>query len=98
MAAKKYNLNIRQAKDAVESARQTIRSQKELIKMNYNDYSKKVKAIEKILYDKNKKLLAKKKNALLSKLAKRQRKLDYWNNFIVTNTIPSVTFGRKEMF
>ncbi|WP_243441461.1 transposase [Clostridium arbusti] len=98
MAAKKYNLNIRQAKDAVESARQTIRSQKELIKMNYDDYSKKVKAIEKILSDKNKKLSDKKKNALLSKLAKRQRKLDYWNNFIVTGTIPTVTFGRKEMF
>jgi IS605 OrfB family transposase len=94
----KYNLNIRQAKDAVESARQTIQSQKELIKMNYEDYSKKVKAIEKILNDKDKKLSEKKRNALLSKLAKRQRKLNYWKNFIDTNTIPSVTFGTKEMF
>jgi IS605 OrfB family transposase len=94
----KYNLNIRQAKDAVESARQTILSQKELIKMNYEDYSKKVKAIEKILNDKDKKLSEKKRNALLSKLAKRQRKLNYWKNFIDTNTIPSVTFGTKEMF
>jgi predicted transposase len=64
----KYNLNIRQAKDAVESARQTILSQKELIKMNYEDYSKKVKAIEKILNDKDKKLSEKKRNALLCKL------------------------------
>jgi IS605 OrfB family transposase len=94
----KYNLNIRQAKDAVESARQTIQSQKELIKMNYEDYSKKVKAVEKILNDKDKKLSEKKRNALLSKLAKRQRKLNYWKNFIDTNTIPSVTFGTKEMF
>jgi predicted transposase len=94
----KYNLNIRQAKDAVESARQTIQSQKELIKMNYEDYSKKVKAVEKILNDKDKKLSEKKRNALLSKLAKRQRKLNYWKNFIDTNTIPSVTFGTKKMF
>lgn len=69
--SKKYNLNIRQAKDAVESARQTIQSQKELIKMNYDNYSKKVKAIEKILNDKDKKLSDKKRNALLSKLAKK---------------------------
>lgn len=96
--SKKYNLNIRQAKDAVESARQTIQSQKELIKMNYDDYSKKVKAIEKILNDKNKKISDKKCNALKSKLAKRKRKLEYWNNFIVTNTIPSVIFGTKDMF
>lgn len=96
--AKKYNLNIRQAKDAVESARQTILSQKELIKMNYENYDKKVKAIKKILNHKIKKLSDKKKNALLSKLAKRQRKLNRWKNFIDTNTIPSVVFGTKEMF
>lgn len=97
-AARKYNLNIRQAKDAVESARQTIQSQKELIKMNYDNYSKKVKVIEKILKDKDKKLSDKKKNALLNKLAKRQRKLENLDNFIVTGTIPSVIFGTKEMF
>ena len=94
----KYSLNIRQAKDAVEASRQIIRSQKELIKMNYNNYDKKVKAIEKLLNDKTKKISDKKENALLSKLAKRQRKLDYWKNFIDTNTIPSVIFGTKKMF
>ncbi len=94
---KKYNLNIRQSKDAVESARQTILSQKELIKMNYKDYSNKCKAIEKILKGK-KKISEKKKNALLKKLDKRQRKANYFKNFIDTNTIPSVTFGTKEMF
>lgn len=96
--ARKYNLNIRQAKDAVESARQTIQSQKELIKTNYEDYDKKVKAIEKVLNDKTKKLSDKKKNALLSKLDKRQRKLEYWKTFSDTNTIPPVIFGTKEMF
>ncbi|PRR85717.1 hypothetical protein CLLU_13430 [Clostridium luticellarii] len=98
IAAQKYNLNIRQAKDAVEAARQTIQSQKELVKMNHDDYDKKVKAIEKILNDKDKKLSDKKKNGLLSKLAKRQRKLDYWNEFIAANAIPSVIFGTKNMF
>ncbi len=98
IVANKYNLNIRQAKDVVESARQTIISQKELVKINYEEYQKKVKDIEKILNNKTKKLSNKKKNVLLSKLAKRQMKLKYWKNFIDTKTIPSVIFGTKEMF
>lgn len=97
IVSKKYNLNIRQSKDAVESARQTILSQKELIKMNHEDYSNKCKAIEKILNGK-KKISEKRKNALLKKLDKRQRRANYFKNFIYTNTIPSVTFGTKEMF
>lgn len=96
IVANKYNLNIRQAKDAVESARQTIQSQKELVKMNYEEYSNKVKAIEKLLN--NDKLSQKKKNALISKLDKRKRKLEYFKCFIDNNTIPSVTFGTKKMF
>lgn len=95
--ANKYNLNIRQSKDAVESARQTILSQKELVKMNYEDYCNKVKAIEKILNDK-KKMSDEKRNALMSKLDKRQRKANYFKNFIDTNTSPPITFGTKEMF
>ncbi len=98
IVASKYNFNIRQAKDAVESARQTIQSQKELVKMNYEEYSNKVKAIEKLLNDKTKKLSNKKKNALMSKLDKRKSKLKYFKYFIDNNTIPSVTFGTKEMF
>ena len=96
--ARKYNLNIRQAKDAVENARQTIVSQKALVKMNYENYDKKIKAIEKLLNDKEKKLSEKKRNALLKKLEKRKRKLAYFKNFIDTDTIPSVTFGTKELF
>lgn len=96
-ASKKYNLNIRQAKDAVESARQTILSEKELVKMNYENYCSKIKAIEKILNGK-KKISDKKRNDLISKLYRRQRKANYFKNFIDTNTIPSVTFGTKEMF
>ena len=41
LIAGKYCLNIRQAKDAVENARQTIASQKELVKMNYDNTTKK---------------------------------------------------------
>ena len=72
----KYKLNIRQAKDAVESARQTIQSQKELLILKYNNYNKKVIRIEKEL--KNEKLSDKKQNALIKKLEKRKRKLEYY--------------------
>lgn len=95
--SRKYNLNIRQAKDAVEAARQTILSQKELVKMNYENYCNKIKAIEKLLNG-NKKISDKKRNALRSKLEKRQRKANYFKFFIDTNTIPPVIFGTKEMF
>ncbi len=94
--AYKYSLNIRQAKDAVENARQTIVSQKELVKMNYENATKKVNAIEKQL--ENNQLSARKRKALISKLAKRKRKQQYWKNFIDSNTIPPVTFGTKELF
>ncbi|KJS49156.1 MAG: transposase, partial [Peptococcaceae bacterium BRH_c23] len=40
VVAHKYNLNIRQAKDAVESARQTIVSQHVLVKLYHEDYTK----------------------------------------------------------
>jgi predicted transposase len=69
----KYNLNIRQAKDAVENARQTIVSQKELVKLNHANYENKVKSIENIL--EKEELTDKKKSGLKSKLAKRQRRL-----------------------
>ena len=92
----KYILNIRQAKDAVESARQTIQSQKELLKLNYNNYNKKANQIEKEL--KNEKISEKKRNALIKKLEKRKRKLKYYQELIENNKIPSVTFGTKKMF
>lgn len=92
----KYELNIRQAKDAVESARQTIQSQRELLKLNYNNYNKKVKSVEKELNNEN--LSEKKRNALIKKLEKRKRKLDYYQELIDNNKIPPVTFGTKKMF
>ncbi|KJS49779.1 MAG: transposase, partial [Peptococcaceae bacterium BRH_c23] len=69
VVAHKYNLNIRQAKDAAESARQTIVSQHVLVKLYHEDYTKKVEALVKKL--KNPKLSVRKVKALTSKLAKR---------------------------
>jgi IS605 OrfB family transposase len=94
----RYGLNIRQSKDAVENARQTIVSQKELVKMNYENYLKKASAIENILKDNKKNLSEKKRIALVKKLEKRQRKINYYRSFIDRNAIPPVTFGTKEMF
>ena len=51
--ARKYNLNIRQSKDAVENARQTKASQKKLVKQNYEAYESKAEAIEKVLENNN---------------------------------------------
>lgn len=95
--AHKYSINIREAKDAVEGARQTIVSQRELVKMNCEDYEVKIKAIEEILNGK-KKLSIRKKAALLKKLDKRKRRLKYFESFMDTDTIPPVTFGTKAMF
>ena len=81
--ARKYNLNIRQAKDAVENARQIIQSQKELVKINHDNYSRKARAIKKQLQ--NNKLSKKKRNALLKKLEKRKRKADYYKSFIINS-------------
>jgi len=96
MVANIYSLNIRQAKDAVESARQTISSQHELVKLNHRNYAKKVDVLLKKL--KHPKLSGLKLKALTSKLAKRQRKLAYWTAFLTSRTFPPVTFGTKEMF
>lgn len=96
--AREYNLNIRQSKDAVENARQIIKSQRELVKLNYDAYTNKIKAIEKKLNNSEKKPSEKKKNALLSKLEKRRRRQLYYKKYIDNNTIPPAIFGSKEMF
>ncbi len=96
VVAHKYNLNIRQAKDAVESARQTIASQHELVKLNHGNCSKKVETL--VIKLRNPKLSEKNVTAMKSKLAKRQRKLDYWTAFLTSHTFPPVTFGTKAIF
>lgn len=96
--AAKYNLNIRQAKDVVERAREIIASQKKLVKQNYDNYKNKVVKIENTLQSKTLKLTDKKRNALISKLDKRKRKLQALKRHIDNDTIPSIIFGTKKMF
>lgn len=91
----KYGINIRQSKDAVESARQTIASQKSLAKDYYESYLKKVKAIEKQL----KKAKSKEKiNALTKKLDKRKKKLEFYKEHLDNGTIPKIIFGGRKNF
>lgn len=92
----KYGLNIRQSKDAVENARQIITSQKELVKMNYENTQRKVSSIEKDLQREN--LSERKRKALTSKLEKRKRRLIYLESFISSNKVPPVVFGTREKF
>lgn len=93
-----YKLNIRQAKDAVEKAREIIASQKKLVKQNYDNYTSKVRNIEKVLLDKEIKITKKKRNALKSKLDKRKRKQEGYKRHIDNGTIPPIIFGTKKMF
>lgn len=93
--SKKYGLNIRQSKDALESVRQTIESQKKLLKENYDNYSNKVKRIEK---DLEKAKSQRKIAALNSKLDKRKKKLEYYKTHIDNDTIPKVIFGGRKNF
>ena len=92
----KYNLNSRQAKDAIEIARQTKQSQIELIDTYISDLQDKIKPISKKLEDKD--LPDKKRQALVSKLEKRTRKLNKYLEHKKNNTLPSIIFGGKENF
>jgi len=87
--------NSRQTNDAVYEAQATIKSQRELLKLNYEDVVVKVDFI--------KKKLSKAKNPnkitkLTLKIEKWERKLNYWKKFIETDTLPPVIFGTKELF
>ena len=90
----KYNLNSREAKDAVEEARQLVESQKALIKEYAQNLRDKISVIEKKLKKDNLKELTRK--GLESKLEKRQKKLEFYEDHIKNNTIPPVIFGKKK--
>ena len=91
----KYGLNIRQSKDAVESARQLIASQGALIKDYHANYTKKVKVIESQI----KKAKSEKKiESLTKKFIKRQTKLEFYKKHIDNKTIPKIIFGGRENF
>jgi IS605 OrfB family transposase len=80
----------------VEEARQVIASQRELLKLNYENTTKKVSDLEKALT--GNRMSERKRKGLTKKLEKRKRKQAYYENLIETNTIPPVVFGTKEMF
>jgi len=95
LVQEKFNLNSRQANDAVHDAQATISSQKELLKVNHDNAGKKVAF--------TKKQLAKakspgKKTRLEKRLEKEERKLAYWQGYIQSSTIPKVVFGTKKLF
>lgn len=91
----KFNLNSRQANDAVHDAKATITSQNELVKLYHKNAKTKVEKIEKNL---NKAKSQKKKDNLTRKLDKRQRKLAKWEKQLKEGTHPPVVFGSRELF
>ena len=91
----KYNLNSRQANDAVYDAQSTIKSQHELVKLHYENAKAKVEF--------TKKRIAKAKSPtritnLQRRLDKEQRKLTLWQKHKDNNTFPPVVFGGKKLF
>ena len=91
----KFNLNSRQANDAVYEAQQVIISQYKLVSLNYENAKAKVERTEKLL---SKAKSPRRIYNLTLKLEKQKRKLAKWQTFIDTKTFPSVVFGTKELF
>ena len=91
----RFNLNSRQANDAVYDAQSTIKSQHELVKLHYENAKTKVEFTTK--------RIAKAKSPdkitrLQLKLDKEQRRLAKWQHYYETDTIPPVVFGGKKLF
>ena len=95
MVQGKFLPNSRQANDAVYEAQATIKSQRELLKLNYKNVLAKVDSMQKKL---SKARNPNKIIKLTMKLEKWQRKLAYWKRFIETHTLPPVVFGTRELF
>ncbi|MFZ5596186.1 MAG: IS200/IS605 family accessory protein TnpB-related protein [Bacillota bacterium] len=91
----KFNLNSRQANDAVFDARATISSQKELVKLNHSNAVKKVEFTQKQLH---KARSPKRKVSLQKRLDKEQRRLAFWQKHLDKGTFPPVVFGGKKLF
>lgn len=91
----RFNLNSRQANDAVYDARSTIKSQLELVKYHYTNTRAKIEFTEKRLA----KAKSPKKIANLQKrLDKEQIKLAYWQKHLDNGTFPPLVFGGKKLF
>ncbi|AGL03453.1 IS200/IS605 family accessory protein TnpB-related protein [Desulfoscipio gibsoniae] len=90
-----FNLNSRQANDAVYDAKTVITSQKELVKLHYANAQKKVEFIEKRL---KKAKSPKRITNLQKRLDKEHRALAFWQKHIDNGTFPPVVFGGKKLF
>lgn len=95
LVQEKFNLNSRQANDAVYDAQATIASQKELVKLNHANAQKRVEFTQQRL---NQAKSLKKIENLTKRLDKEQRKLADLQNHLNNSTIPTVIFGAKELF
>jgi IS605 OrfB family transposase len=91
----KFNLNSRQANDAVYDAQSTIKSQHELVKLHYENARAKVEFTQKRIA---KAKSPKKKANLQKRLEKEQRKLSYWQKHLEGKTFPAVVFGGRKLF
>ncbi|WP_333871798.1 IS200/IS605 family accessory protein TnpB-related protein [Desulforamulus putei] len=91
----KFNLNSRQANDAVYDAQSTIKSQHELVKLHYANTLAKVEFTQKRIA---KAKSSRKKANLQKRLEKEQRKLSYWQKHLEAKTFPAVVFGGKKLF
>ncbi|TEB05701.1 hypothetical protein Psch_02742 [Pelotomaculum schinkii] len=90
-----FSLNSRQANDAVYDASATVKSQKELVKLNHAGAANKVEFTRKRL--EKAKFFGKKAN-LKRRLGKEERKLAFWQKHIDAGTFPPVVFGGKKLF
>ncbi|NLI13528.1 IS200/IS605 family element transposase accessory protein TnpB [Pelotomaculum propionicicum] len=91
----KFSLNSRQANDAVHDAQATIKSQKELVKLNHAGAANKVEFTQKRL---EKARSSGKKAKLQRRLDKEERKLAFWQKHLDAGTFPPVVFGGKKLF
>ncbi|AGL02917.1 IS200/IS605 family accessory protein TnpB-related protein [Desulfoscipio gibsoniae] len=91
----RFNLNSRQANDAVYDAQSTIKSQHELVKLHYENTKAKVEFTEKRI---TKAKSPEKITKLQKRLDKEQRKLAKWHYYHETNTFPPVVFGGNKLF
>ncbi|OPX92158.1 MAG: hypothetical protein A4E52_00099 [Pelotomaculum sp. PtaB.Bin013] len=91
----KFNLNSRQANDAVHDAQATITSQKELVKLNHANAANKVEFTLKRL---EKAKSSGKRAKLKRRLDKEERKLAFWRKHLDAGTFPPVVFGGKKLF
>lgn len=95
MVQMRFDLNSRQANDAVFDAQSTITSQRELVKLHHANALSKVEFTKKRL----KKGKSKRKiYGLQKRLNKEERLLAKWQRHLDAGTFPPVVFGGKKLF